>query len=472
MFRAAILLFSGNSLTSLFSLARSVVIAHLISVSDFGIASTFALAMSIVEMISALGLQQQIVQHKDGDVSSFQSALQGLQAMRALLNGAVLFLLADPIAAFFGVPEVGWAYRLMALVPIMNGFIHMDIYRFKRRMHFVPVLTTTTVSVLISLILVWPLSWAFSDYRVMLYAVLMQSAMVLIISHLMAEQPYRLSFDRKITVESLRFGWPILLNGILLFLVFNGERMIVGRELGMAPLAVFSLAFSLVLTPTLVMEGSAQSFFLPQLSALRDDVKKFGDLAMATLQCHLLFGAVIVVGVALLGGPIVHLLLGPKYAETLPILTWLALMQGIRVSKGGSSAITLAHAFTENGLVASLMRVALLPLAWYVASIGGNIIYVIWLGIAGETLGFVASLWLARYRLRLSLRRLWPTIGAMVVLFVATGLHAFGQSSPDLALVAPIWTGLALVGLFGVVLLTMTDLWLYIRRRTATVQSE
>jgi O-antigen/teichoic acid export membrane protein len=472
MFRAAILLFSGNSLSSLFSLARSVVIAHLISVSDFGIASTFALAMSVIEMMTALGLQQQIVQHKDGDDSSFQSALHGLQVVRALLNGTALFLLADPIAAFFGVPEVDWAYRLMALVPIMNGFIHLDIYRLKRRMNYTPFLAASVISVLISLVLVWPLSWAFGDYQVMLYAVLTQSTMMMVISHLIAERPFRMSFDRSITVESLHFGWPILLNGILLFLVFNGERMIVGRELGMAPLAVFSLGFSMVLTPTLVMEGSAQSFFLPQLSALRDNLKKFGDLAMATLQCHLLFGAVIVVGVALLGGPIVHLLLGPKYAETLPLLSWLALMQGIRVSKGGSSAVTLAHAFTENGLVASLMRVALLPLAWYVASIGGNIIYVIWIGIVGETLGFVASLWLARYRLRLSLRRLWPTIAAMVVLFVVAAVHAFGQSSPDQALVTPACTSLALVVLLGVVLLTMKDLWLYIKRRSMAVQSE
>jgi hypothetical protein len=111
-------------------------------------------------------------------------------------------------------------------------------------------------------------------------------------------------------------------------------------------------------------------------------------------------------------------------------------------------------------------------LAWYVASIGGNIIYVIWIGIVGETLGFVASLWLARYRLRLSLRRLWPTIAAMVVLFVVVAVHAFGQSSPDQALVTPAWTSLALVVLLGVVLLTMKDLWLYIKRRSMAVQSE
>lgn len=472
MFRAAIMIFSGNSFWSLLSLIRSIVIAHLIGVSDFGIASTFALAMSIVEMITALGLQQQIIQHKDGDVSAFQSALQGLQVMRALINGVILFLLANPIAAFFGVPEVVWAYQLMALVPVMNGFVHLDIYRLKRRMHNMPSIITAVGAVFISLLLVWPLSWAFNDYRVMLYAVLAQSMMMMVISHLVADRPYRLSFDRKVTVESLRFGWPILLNGILLFLVFNGERMIVGRELGMAPLAVFSLAFSLVLTPTIVMEGSAQSFFLPQLSALKHEVTKFGNLAIATLQCHLLFGAIIVTGVALLGGPIVQLLLGQKYAGTLPLLTWLALMQGIRVSKGGSSAITLAHAFTENGLVANLMRVTLLPLAWYVTSVGGSILYVIWLGILGEFVGFSASLLLARYRLRLSMRRLWPTLGAMAVLFAVAALHAWNQSSPDQAVVAPVWTGLALVGTFGLVVSTMTDLWLYIRLRTMAVQTE
>ena len=147
-------------------------------------------------------------------------------------------------------------------------------------------------------------------------------------------------------------------------------------------------------------------------------------------------------------------------------------MQGVRVSKGGSSAITLAHAFTENGLVASLMRVALLPLAWYVASVGGEIIYVIWLGILGELVGFAASLMLARYRLRLSLRRLWPTLGAMAMLFSVGALHAWGQSSVDQVLVAPIWTELALVGLFVVVVLTMKDLRLYIRRRAMAIQIE
>ncbi len=470
MLRTALLILSGNSLGSLLGLLRSVVVARLISVEDFGIAATFTLSLAIVEMISALGLQQQIIQHEDGDKPYFQTASQGLQVMRALPASALLFLLAEPIAGFFGIPQVSWAFRLMALAPLLNGLGHMDPYRVKRKMRYGPYIAMTVTAMLISLLMVWPLSRLFGDYRVMLFAVLGQSLATLVISHLVAKRPYRWSFNGAVTRTSLQFGWPILLNAILLFMVFNGERVIVGRELGMASLALFSMAFTLVLSPTLVMEGSAQSFFLPQLSAARGDAVKFAHLAMTTLQCHLMFGAVILLGVALLGGPIVHLLLGAKYAAAVPLLTWLAVMQGVRVAKGGSATATLALAFTENGLVASVMRVALLPIAWYITATGGKLEYVIWLGTLGELFGYIAGLLLARYRLQMSLRPLLPMIAATTLMFLVGALHAYGQSDPQQSHLSPLWTEAALIILFGLVILTATDLRHYLKRSVMTVE--
>lgn len=472
MFKLFLIILSGSMLGSLLGLVRSIVVAHLISVTDFGIASTFALSLSVVEMISALGLQQQIVQHEDGDDPHYQAALQALHAMRALLSGGLLLVLADPIAAFFNIPDVAWAFRLMAIVPVLNGLTHMDQDRMKRRMRYVPSIQIAVLSMLISLAMVWPLSWVVDDYRVMLYAALGQNIAMMVISHVVAERPYRWVFSRKIVVDSMRFGWPILLNAILLFVVFNGERVIVGRELGVAALAVFSMAFTLVLTPTLVMEGSAQSFFLPQLSAAREDREKFVHLSMTVLQCHLLFAALIVVGVALLGAPVIHLLLGAKYAAAIPILTWLALMQGVRVAKGGSSAPTLASGFSNNGLVASLMRAGLLPLAWYVVAQGGALLHVIWLGILGEACGYIACLLLAHYQLRLSLRPLLPMLAATVAIGVIGALHAQGQFNPDQPHLSPFLTGAGLILMLGLIVVLATDLRLYVQRRIVTVRDE
>ena len=81
MLRKALLILSGNAAASLLLFARNLVIARLIPVEDYGIASTFAIAMSVVEMASQLGLQQMIVQAREGEDPHFQAALQGFTAV-------------------------------------------------------------------------------------------------------------------------------------------------------------------------------------------------------------------------------------------------------------------------------------------------------------------------------------------------------------------------------------------------------
>jgi O-antigen/teichoic acid export membrane protein len=467
MFRSALLILSGNLTNAVITLIRSLVIARMISVEDFGIASTFMLAMSIVEMASALGLQQQMVQAKNGNDPHLQAALQGFQALRGVTNGLILFLLAGPIANFFGMPEVTWAYQVIALMPVLRGFLHFDTQRMSRKMNYLPSLMVSVMPPLGSLLLLWPLSMLFVDYRLTVFALLAQGTILLVTSHVMATRPYRLALDRRVMAGSMRFGWPLLLNGVLMFAIFNVERMIVGRELGMAQLGLFSMAFSLALTPTLVMAKSGMNFFLPQLSALTDDRPAFRDMAMTTFQAHALFGSLMVVGIALLGGPFLHVALGAKYNAAIPLLTWLAIMQGVRVAKGGSSTVALASAHTGNAMVANLMRVALLPLAWWVVVNGGDLMMVIWLGIAGEVAGFVVALVLALWRQKLPLRPLLLPFGICTVLFVVAGFHANLQYDAEHWMPDP-WTGTALLVLFGLALWSMRDLRRYVGARRLT----
>ena len=105
MFRSALLILSGNAAASLLLLARNLIVARLIPVADYGVASTFAVAMAVVEMMSALGLQQQIVQAKEGEDPRFQAALQGFQLLRGVISGVALFAIAGPMADFLGIPE-------------------------------------------------------------------------------------------------------------------------------------------------------------------------------------------------------------------------------------------------------------------------------------------------------------------------------------------------------------------------------
>ncbi len=433
MFRSALLILSGNAAASLLLLARNLVIARLIPVADYGIAATFAITMAVVEMMSQLGLQQQIIQAKDGDDPRFQKALQGFQVLRGVIAGAILFFAAKWIADFLNIPHVAWAYQVMALVPVMNALQHFDIHRLNRQMRFWPIVLTGAVPALISLAAVWPLYLMFGDYKVMLWAIILQWALMMVVSHLVAERPYRLILDARIMGDSLRFGWPLLVNGMLMFAVFNGDKLIVGRVLGMETLAIFAMGVTLTLTPTLVMAKSAQNFFLPQLSKVDRDTPegaaRFQHLSMVTMQAVWVMSVGIIVVIALIGPLIITGLLGEKYTSLIPYMIWLTIAQALRVAKAGSALVALAVGQTTNAMIANLLRIAVLPVCWYVATTTGDLLTIIWIGILGEFLGYSVSLILVRGRLGISLQELVLPLTSVLVVMASTVWLALQRGS-------------------------------------------
>lgn len=446
MYRSISIILVGNVFSAIALMVRNLMVARLISVEDYGIASTFLLAVALVEMLSALGLQQQLIQSKRGDEPEFQAALQFLNLLKAIVSAAALFLLARPLAEYFSAPQAAWTYQLIALVPLLFGFKHFDTDRLSRQMSFMPMALMNAVPPLCSLVLVWPLYLMFGDYRILLYAILVQALLTVTISHLVAKRAFRMRADWSVLRDSLSFGWPLLLNSGLMFAVLYGERIIVGGQLGLEPLALFAMGFSLALAPAILMANSASSFFLPQLSATSDP-QDFSTQAMAVIQAHIFMGCFLLVALAIIGGPFIHAVLSEKYAPIVPLLTWLGVTQAVRVWKTGGSVVAMARAHTENAIATNITRVSFLPLAWYMLEQGGSLVQVIWIGLAGEMIGFVLGLALALWRLTLPLRPLvLPICIGLGVLFLG-GWHAERQGTdwiPD-----PLTSALLIFGLIA-----------------------
>ena len=410
MLKKAILLISGTAFGSILQLVRNLIVARLVSPENYGIASTLAISMSIVEMLSYLGLNLLMVVDEDGDDPHFQAAMHGFQALRGVFSCAALFLIARPYATFLGIEQVTWAYQLMALVPLINGFQHYDPHRLRRKMIFLPTTLSNSVPPLVSVVSVWPLTMIYGDYRIMLVALFVQAITMVVLSHITAERWYRLTLDFQVMRKATKFGWPLLLNGILMFGVFNGERLIVGRELGIGQFAFFSMAFTLTLTPTLVLANSCQSLFLPQLSKVREIPELFQRMAITTMESSLVIALLLVLGTSLIGGPLSHLLTGPKYLAILPILVPMAVLQALRVAKTGSGVVALAIGQTGNSAAGSLVRVASLPISWWMAIKTGDVLVIIWIGCVAEVIGYLLLMYLAAHRAQIKLRRIWvPT---------------------------------------------------------------
>jgi O-antigen/teichoic acid export membrane protein len=458
LWRKALFLLSGNSATALLTLARNLLVARMLPVADYGIAATFAITMAVVEMASALGLQQQIIQAKDGDDPRFQAALQGFQVLRGAVSALILLAIAHPLAAFLGIPEVVWAYQVLAVMPVLNALQHFDMHRIQRRMIFGPVLATSLLPAALSLMLIWPLVVWFGDWQAMLWAIIAQGLASMLMSHLVAERPYRLTLDRTIMARNLAFGWPLLLNTILLFLVFNGEKLIVGRELGMEALGIFAMGMTLTLTPTLVMAKSASGYLLPPLSKAAGSPPLWQGRVLASVQAILLAASVIMVVAAIIGPFLVRVLLGDKYAALGALMIWMGIMQGIRMFKAGPAIAALSVGQTGNALVANLVRVALLPLGWYVAVTSGDLKAIIWLAICGEVVGHVVATTLLWRKGGVNGGRLFMSHIGVIGICMTVGTYAilFPPTS-DLQLVDLV-AAILFAALLGLTFLGMTEL--------------
>lgn len=356
MLRAAATVFLAHGAGTIFSFLRNVIIGRMVSVEDFGVVSTFALAFAIIQTATYAGFDRLLVQDKDGDNEEFQANLQLLQVLRGLFGAVFFLILAWPYAWFLGNLDIYWAYLAMSVIPLIRGFIHFDIYRMERGMRFTPTALVTAGAPLVSLLSVLALSSVIDDYRIILIAIVIQQIVYVVLTHVLAKRKWRISWDTKVSLRALRFGIPLLINGILVFAIHNGDMLLVGGFFDMEVLGWFYVATLLTVTVSLHLETTVRSITLPGLSRNLENAEAFAKRAADAVEFAAFASIAILATTYLIGTSLVLLLFGVKYQAALAYMIPLAVMYGIKSLKAGPNTIAISRAQTHIPVYTNLPR--------------------------------------------------------------------------------------------------------------------
>lgn len=396
-----LILLSGNGGVALLTLLRNIFAARLIGVEQFGIAASFAIIVSAVEMITTLGVQQAIVRDAAGEGQRFQSTLHSIQFARGLIGAGAIYVSADLAAAFMSIPDLAWAFRTLALIPLLTGLVHLDAWRYQRRARFGPSIYIQLGPAALALMLIWPLYGKFGDFKVLLIASVTHAAGLLVMSHLVAERKYLLAFSKADVARVLRFGMPLALNGVMLLAVFHGEKLLVAHLQGPQALAILAMGFTLTLTPALIIGRSLQAYALPKLSALHANPEAFREQSEHVLRICLYVGAALGIALALLS-PLLPILLGSGFSALMAIFPILAALHAVRVIKTGASIVALAMGDSVNTVLGNMPRVAALFAIYALLVNGGSLTSVLWVATTAEFAGLLLALWALHRRLTMS----------------------------------------------------------------------
>lgn len=415
------ILAGGQILAQSFALVRNIIIARLISPDDFGIAATFVVTVSLFEMISNLAVDQLLVQASDGNKPRFLATAHVFQALRGLLNAGLIFGLAWPISYLFKVPEALWAFQCLAIVPLVIGFEHLDIKRLHRQLRFKRDVAAETVSQFILVAAAWPIGIWLGNYSAMLVLLIGQVIARTLLSHILASCPYRWALDRKFLYRILSFGWPLLINGLLMFGIFQGDKVIIGSFYSMTDLGMYAVAFTATMVPTMIVIRITGALCLPVLSSVKDVEQSFRRRFKLINQTHALVAITIASALIVGGQGLIDLVFDVKYTSAGLFIGWLAVMQMFRMVRAAPSLAAMARGDTRTMMLSNIVRSgAIIPML-AVAVLGTNIV---WIAIFA-TIGEVAATIFAARRMRMLHNipyktYLWPPLVA-ALLMVAIG---------------------------------------------------
>jgi O-antigen/teichoic acid export membrane protein len=424
--RSGAVLIAGQVISQGTSVLRNIVIARLIlTEADFGIASTLILIVAMSEMLSNLAINAFVVQDKDGDEPHFLSVVHFVTAVRAIVGASVLFFFASPLAKMFGIPQATWALSSLALIPLLRGVNHLDIYRFQRKHSFLPGVVQECASQVLTLAYCFPMFRYVNDYSAVIFLLILQTAIVTLVSHAVSTTPYRWARDPLIEKRLFAFGLPLMMGGIMVFLIFQGERFVIGSAGRLFPgadyslddMAAYSAAYMVAAASPFFFSRVLANLFMPILA--HGDEREFLHYNTICVQLSTLIGGAVMIPIIIGSGTIVRLIFGDRYSLAGPLLTLIAVEQALRILRMGAMVALNARGYTWETFFSDALRSSVFPGIVLVAFVGLPLVWIPVPAIAGELIAISALSW------QLSKRCSIPpanTLGPLALL--VTGLGA------------------------------------------------
>lgn len=434
--------------------ARNIILLRILLKADYGLASAFAGAISLLEVAAKMALNTLIVQAKEGDKDDFQSTVHFFSVLAGIISAFLMVLCAKPLALWFNAPESWPAFASLALIPLLKGFAHLDVYRMQRDMRFGPLVAIDLVPQVIITLAAWPVASWLNDYRSVLLLLCAKWALTLAGSHMLARRRYRWAWHVPYVRQVLKFGWPLLINGILLFAASQADRFVIGRYYTLEDLAEYGMAATVAFVPCYMMINIVGSIMIPLLSRVQDSAEEFRNRYALCIQMMSLVTTLFSASLIIFGEALARLFGGEKYAGVGIYIGWLAAAAALRTMRTTTVTAALAKGDSKNPLNANIFRTSGLLFAIIAALLNLDLYMIALSAVLGEALAFMASAALLSKRHGLPpADSFQPAFVSMAFIALAGGVVLFDLASAGWTAVLPLVLGVVFLPLVGMLLL-------------------
>lgn len=409
-----------GSLTLRFT--KNLILARLLTQADYGVTVALMAVAVSATLITDMGIDKLLISNREVDDRKLQTVVTSLQLARVLLSSAILLFAAQPLATVLHVPHAVLAFRLVAISMGLTGFYNLDMKRYQRHHRFIPDSIVQLSQDSCDFCVAVAVAYMFRTYYAASLSAIAGMAAGIIVSNLLAERRYRLSWDKEIVRRTLVYSVPLMLNGLIILLSTQADRIVVGTAAGLKELAIYGATMTIISTPGLLAAKITVAVPLPALAEVIHDERVFrrrfqmlGVVMICACVCVFL-------PLTLLGGSIISLVFGARYRPPGDLAGLIAIGQAAALMRAWPNVGALALARTKNLVIASAPRMLGIALAFIAVHYHAGLSGIATCFACGEVAGLVGGVWHlthARPGILIGLRRV---AAAAAVAFVAAHL--------------------------------------------------
>jgi PST family polysaccharide transporter len=361
---------SAKWFTQLFSWISTIIVARLLSPSNFGLFGMATVYLCFAGIFDQFGIADAVLTLRD--LSKRQIAeLNSLAVIQGICLFSFSCAIAVPLAHFFKEPRLAMVVIVSSSTFIINAFQVIPSALLKKNLRFKLLALIDTLRQFFQMISVIALAWYGLGYWSLAYSFIVGVCVSTLLTVLARRHSFAIPHFAGLRRE-IRFSREVLSAGLFWYLYSNGDFLVAGRFLGTQALGDYTVAWNISSTP-IEKIGNLITGVTPALFATvqkdKSELRRYFLRITESLSCIVLPASI---GLAVLADLLVSVLLGTKWVGVIGPLRLLGIFVAFRSLNTVLPKILTAIGNTEFVMWTTAVSAIVMPISFLVGSRWGT----------------------------------------------------------------------------------------------------
>ena len=317
-------------------IARSVILARMLSPADYGIVGLALALSSGLNLFTDFSLGAKIIVksfRSQTEQSEYLNTVFTAELLRRLLLSVLLVASAPLCAHYFGDGRVAVAVVVVGFTPLILGFENIGLTLLRKDLALKRIAIQAQGSEVVGVTITVGVALFVKNYYALLCGQVCEAIVRVAMSYYICRSWPRLRFNRGVLTDCFGFGRHLFVIGLLTFVTTQSDNLIVGHCIGTAALGGYLLAYRLACAPVDFLSKVINATMFPAYARIRSSRPNILPALFAKVNVISSSLLVAVLGIlALCPGEIVQALYGSKWTlagRLLGVLVFVGLFRGL-----------------------------------------------------------------------------------------------------------------------------------------------